>query len=98
MFKFALQLKNPFFKENDNFLSKTYFHFENKLFGTKAINFQISRFDSYYLVDFDLDIRFSGRDHAGPNFDFWILGFGLNLNLYDVRHWDYENECWINTK
>lgn len=34
------------------------------------------------------------RDHAGPLFDLDIFGLSLSLNMYDTRHWDYENNCW----
>lgn len=33
-------------------------------------------------------------DHAGWTFDLKILGFSIHLNIYDTRHWDYDNDCW----
>lgn len=34
------------------------------------------------------------RDHAGLNFDVTLFGVSFAASLYDVRHWDYENDCW----
>jgi hypothetical protein len=94
MFKLAFNIKNPFHKENDDFRSETYFHREPLLTQHKAMNFQISKFDAFHIIDFDFTIEFSGRDHAGPNLHCWIFGYGFVVQLYDTRHWDYENERW----
>jgi hypothetical protein len=95
MFQIKLNCKNPFHKENDSFESKHFVQWEPKLSRNKAMNFQISRFDSYYLFDFALDIQFDGQDHAGPSLDIWILGFGFNWSFYDTRHWDYDKNSWV---
>lgn len=34
-------------------------------------------------------------DHAGLFLSFGILTFGVEFNLYDSRHWDYEGKDWI---
>jgi len=33
-------------------------------------------------------------DHAGFNLGFEILWFSIYFNIYDSRHWDYDNNCW----
>ena len=39
-------------------------------------------------------IKLSRRcDHAGIHFSVFILGLRLMFELYDIRHWDDENDC-----
>ena len=33
-------------------------------------------------------------DHAGIGFELGLLGYGLEFQIYDTRHWDYENNRW----
>lgn len=33
-------------------------------------------------------------DHAGFVMHFEIMGWFLNIEIYDWRHWDYENNGW----
>jgi hypothetical protein len=33
-------------------------------------------------------------DHAGVKFMFSLFGYTIELNLYDTRHWDYDNKTW----
>lgn len=41
-----------------------------------------------------LDTRWRGRDHAGFSVEFILLGYNLHANIYDSRHWNYENNSW----
>lgn len=34
------------------------------------------------------------RDHAGLNFDISAFGLSIHFNIYDIRHWDYDNNKW----
>lgn len=34
------------------------------------------------------------RDHAGVHIDVTLFGISFAATLYDVRHWDYEKDCW----
>lgn len=98
MFKFHLNMRNPWRPNYEWTKTKTFAHFERKLFGTKAINFQISRFEPYYLFDISLNLLLDGHDHAGPELNIEIFGYAFILQLYDTRHWDYENERWEEPK
>jgi len=43
----------------------------------------------------DIDIRLSVREHhAGFEFTVGILGYGISLRIYDVRHWDYDKNAY----
>lgn len=33
-------------------------------------------------------------DHAGFSFVIALFGCDAAFNLYDTRHWDYENDCY----
>ena len=35
-------------------------------------------------------------DHAGVRFELTLFGVSLSVELYDVRHWDYDRNCWEN--
>ena len=44
---------------------------------------------------FELLFSYSTRgDHAGLNISFCLLGYAVGFITYDIRHWDYENNCW----
>jgi len=46
---------------------------------------------------FDFHLSFTRKtDHAGFRFGFDIIGFSFNLEIYDSRHWNYENNKWEN--
>ena len=34
------------------------------------------------------------RDHAGPNIELAIFGLMIMFNIYDNRHWNYDNNDW----
>lgn len=36
----------------------------------------------------------SEEDHAGVMFTLNLFGFDIDYTNTDVRHWDYENDCW----
>ena len=36
----------------------------------------------------------SRRDHAGIRLEVGLLGYEIELHLYDVRHWDYQKDTW----
>ena len=44
------------------------------------------------LIAFNLR-KDSECDHEGIYFNLKLFGLDLDLNYYDVRHWDYENDC-----
>lgn len=51
-------------------------------------------FYPFVLAHVNLDTSCSGRDHAGPGFSLGLFGLGLQFQLIDNRHWDYEKSCW----
>jgi hypothetical protein len=49
---------------------------------------------STMLVDLDISLT-TGRDHAGLNITFGLLGYGIHFSIYDTRHWNYELNQWV---
>ena len=47
-----------------------------------------------YWFHIELNIQFSGSDHAGPSFEISFFGYIINLHIYDNRHWDQEKNTW----
>jgi hypothetical protein len=35
------------------------------------------------------------QDHAGIKLELGLFGYELWCHLYDSRHWDYTNNCWM---
>ena len=60
----------------------------------KSLEFQFSKWPVYHIFNIRLDTNWIGSDHAGISFEIEILGVMLHINLYDHRHWDYENNTW----
>jgi len=68
-----------------SFLSKIFD--ENKVFEIQ--------FEPNWDVLFEFGIRWSTKeDHSGLNVTFGFAKLWLDLNLYDCRHWNYENDRW----
>jgi hypothetical protein len=42
-------------------------------------------------IEFKITTR---RDHAGLETAIGIFGYAIGFRIYDVRHWDFEHECW----
>jgi hypothetical protein len=58
----------------------------------KFWEFQIIKSDD--ILSFDLRITHR-TDHAGVDLWVGLLGYSMNLNLYDNRHWDIETNTWV---
>lgn len=50
---------------------------------------------AYNILEFKLDLRWKGHDHAGPCLDIGIFGCEMVIALNDTRHWDHENNTWV---
>lgn len=93
-FYLNFDIKNPFFKKAKVGF-KSIFHKDFRLSKTRNLDIDINRHASDNLIDFTLDLRMSGKDHAGPRFELSILGATVEVGAPDARHWDYKNDCWL---
>ena len=89
-----IRIANPWFKSNGDHRNRDYYWKDVKLTENKNFEIQISRFEADDLLDIGVDLRWQGRDHAGPELDINVLGFMFNVKIYDSRHWNYEMSRW----
>jgi len=54
-------------------------------FNYKFWEFQIIKNDKFVCSEFEITTH---QDHAGIRLVLGILGYEVNFNLYDSRHWD----------
>ena len=92
--RLSINLKNPLIKYFKNTNTKHYVEFSKKLSTNKAFEFQVSKFAPTDLINFCINLTFYGEDHAGFKFDIEVFGYFLSVQIYDTRHWDYENHKW----
>jgi hypothetical protein len=94
MIRFNLAIYNPWpiavAEMQQNYICKDWALTKNKRFEIQFTRW--CRLDE--LFKFNLDAQLRGHDHAGINLEVGLCGFELMLNLYDYRHWDYDNETW----
>lgn len=73
---------------------KNYLLRSGKISRHKAWEVQVSRMDIANLISAELDLRWRGRDHAGPRIEIECLGFYACAQICDVRHWNYDENRW----
>jgi len=59
----------------------------------KAIEFNGYRTSDIITLDFQFKPT---GDHAGVRVMIGLISFEVELHFYDVRHWDYETNSFIN--
>lgn len=91
MINFRFELKHPFYHTNDKQID--YFEFDKSISKNKALSIQVSDFKVGMLIFFEF-VWHIKRDHAGLELSIGILGKELIINLYDKRHWNYEEDRW----
>lgn len=93
MIYFRFEIAWPWIKESGE--NKTYFSTYKQLSKNKSLETQFSRWaNSFVLLDFNLDTRWAGRDHAGFEFSIQVGRYNYIFNLYDHRHWNYDEGRW----
>jgi hypothetical protein len=88
MIHFNFKISNPWSNRFNNLLSRN-----GKFSKHKAWEVNVYKTDSVISIFFSLNVK---RDHAGVQLVLGVLGYECEANLYDTRHWDYENNCWRN--
>lgn len=87
-------ITNPFRSFLKNFWRYRWY-WDKKLSSHKW--FEIEAFiDGEHLIELQLDLRFRGRDHAGPSIELVLFCLAINLKIYDHRHWNYKANRWEN--
>jgi hypothetical protein len=86
MINFRFALSNPWRDNWDMIYGKS-----KLLTKHKAIEVNVYKSSDILEIDFFLKTR---CDHAGIRFMFGLFGINLELYMYDIRHWDYDNKTW----
>lgn len=65
---------------------------KNKAFELESFFWKdMSNLSNYF--NFWIEWSYKG-DHAGFTINLEILTFYFNFKVYDIRHWDYDNNCY----
>jgi len=86
---FNFDITNPFVKKH---CGKTIFFFEPKVSKNKAICFQFDGFDWKQIFEIGFWWRDKTMGHWGMSIEFGLLGFWFNLDFYDIRHVEEDDE------
>lgn len=86
MINFNFALTNPFSCRWECIWTKDSLVSKNKAF-------EFSVYSTNQIIAINTSLSVTG-DHAGLMFEFGLLGFSIEFNFYDTRHWDYDNNCW----
>jgi hypothetical protein len=98
MFLFDFYVSWPWGK-NSGETGRDYFYREWQISKNKSFEIQLSKYNvakSLFSVRFDT--RWVGEDHAGPAIYVEIWKYLLNIQLYDHRHWNYEEARWYSAQ
>lgn len=82
---FPSLVKGPSFR---NFWSRSF-----RAFGTRCIEIQLFQY-GIQLLDIDLDLEFTGSDHAGPRLELGVLGYYVSIGFPESRHWNPITDDW----
>lgn len=86
MIYFAFNFTNPFLNRFD-------VCYENsiKVSKNKTLEIEIIKDNTFLSFYFRWAIR---ESHAGICFDFGLMGYSIELDFHDDRHWDMEKGTW----
>lgn len=85
---FSLRWPKKFSTEGRDYFYKEWILTKNKSFEIQITNWNKG---DIFDIGFDWTMR---RDHAGVMFSLTILDYGIILNFYDIRHWNYDTGRW----
>ena len=86
MIYFNFNIDNPF---TDRW--NTLFYKSGLLTQYKVWEFNGYR--THHLINSSFKLTTKG-DHAGIQFELGVFGYSIEFQIYDTRHWDYENNHW----
>ena len=89
MIYFNFNIRNPFWWDRwrglKSWSGKT--PFKNKYWEVQTM-----KSCELLRIEFDWTVQ---QDHAGLGLELALFGYQIDFRLYDCRHWDYENNCWM---
>lgn len=98
VFLFNFDISWPWHKRSSDTVYD-YFYREWQISKNKSFEIQFSKYNvANSLLEFRIDFRFVGEDHAGPGIYIEIWKYFLNIQLYDHRHWNYDQARWYSVE
>ena len=89
MIYFNINIRNPFWWDRfKNLWNKS----GNTFWKNKFWEAQATKCEELFRIEFNWTVR---EDHAGVRLELGLIGYKLDLSLYDGRHWDTEKNCWV---
>jgi len=90
MINLTFSITNPFW--NSDYFASVY-EKHGKISEHKCWEIQGMRDDSILAVDFRITSR---EDHAGITLELGLVGHRIAFQIYDNRHWNYDEQRWYN--
>lgn len=92
MIDLRLSIKNPWHdtRKNDGWYRDTH----HELTKNKSIEFEIDTLETSNLLSVRFSVSWRGEDHAGIRASIGLLRLSASFNLYDNRHWNYDENRW----
>ncbi len=87
MINLRFSVENPWWDRFENI----YAAHGATLFKHKFWEVQVMKSDDIIAVDLRITTR---QDHAGIDLWLGLLGYAINLQIYDHRHWNHEEKRW----
>ena len=88
MIDFNFNITNPWSNRFVGVWSKSY----KTWFKRKYIELEV--YKDTNIISFMIRVT-TRQDHAGLRMELGLVGYSVNLNFYDTRHWDYEHNKWV---
>jgi hypothetical protein len=80
----SFRIKNPYSDRFQHAVTKN-----GKITRNKSWEFNIYRTATVLAVSLGFTMR---GDHAGPRLEIGLLGYDVEFQIYDTRHWDYSQK------
>lgn len=91
MLSFDIRISNPW---STDCSLRTHISKYWKISKNKGLEVQLYRASTRNLIRFHVGLDWRGCDHAGPEIEFEIFGYELDINIQDKRHWCYITNDW----
>lgn len=86
MIHISFGLSNPWSKYFNNLWNRSGMITQHKAWEAELLQ-------TRQLVGFQLGFTVR-QDHAGLDLEVGLFGYSISFQIYDTRHWDYQNACW----
>ncbi len=87
MIHYSFRITNPYSNRFDHLVTK-----HGMLTQNKAWEFNIYRTSTIFSKSLELTMC---RDHSGLRLEIGLLGYDVEFQIFDVRHWDYTQKEYV---